>query len=57
MIVTLVVGLIVGAMAQKMLDENLKFVAKTKDVEVAGPVSAAGKNVKVPERKTGEKDR
>jgi hypothetical protein len=42
MVGTLVVGLIVGAMAQKMLDENLR---------------AERKKMEIPESKPAEKDR
>lgn len=40
MFVTLVVGLIIGAMAQKMLDENLAQIAKKSKVSEAKSTAA-----------------
>ena len=37
MFATLVVGLIVGAMAQRMLEENLKEMAKKSEISEAKP--------------------
>jgi uncharacterized membrane-anchored protein YhcB (DUF1043 family) len=37
MFATLVVGLVVGAMAQRMLEENLKELAKKSEISEAKP--------------------
>ena len=51
MAATLVLGLVVGAMGQKMMSEN---VGKAKSVEGLSPDA---KNMEIPEAKSGGKDR
>lgn len=40
MFATLVVGLIIGAMAQKMIEENIAQIAKKSEVSEAKPTAA-----------------
>lgn len=56
MVGTLVIGLLVGAMAQKMLDENIKGL-KPPDTPPQAPEAAPNKNLPAKEAKTARRDR
>jgi uncharacterized membrane protein len=56
MAATLVIGLLVGAMAQKMLDENVKAL-KPPETTPEAPLPAANKNPGAKEAKTARGDR
>jgi hypothetical protein len=56
MIGTLVIGLLLGAMAQKMLDENIKGL-KPPEKQPETPEKAANKNPPAKEAKTARRDR
>jgi hypothetical protein len=56
MVGTLIIGLLVGAMAQKMLDENIKAI-KPPDKQPETPEAAANKNLPAKEAKTAQRDR